>query len=153
VIGSRTAQRSIDQIRRVMRVVKGERHHRTTDVRLRKLRRTLHEFEHYLSSQNSWLVNFAQRHRGGLRAGTAVTEGTPTFLVDQRMTKLKQMRWTRRGADLLLQTRCAVYNGALGSAFGQKFQPANDPYLPMVLAARSPISRQAPTPQSCLLAE
>ena len=34
------------------------------------------------------------------------------------------MRWSRRGADLLLQVRCAVYNGALGSGFGQLFEPA-----------------------------
>lgn len=38
------------------------------------------------------------------------------------------MRRTRRGADLLLQVRCALYNGTLGSGFGQKFEPANDIY-------------------------
>jgi len=39
------------------------------------------------------------------------------------MNKSQQMRWTRRGADLLLQVRCAVYNGTLGSGFGQRFEP------------------------------
>jgi hypothetical protein len=34
------------------------------------------------------------------------------------------MRWSRRGADLLLQVRYAVCNGALGSGFGQLFVPA-----------------------------
>jgi hypothetical protein len=34
---------------------------------------------------------------------------------------LQQMRWSRRGADLLLRVRCAVYNGTLGSGFGQRF--------------------------------
>jgi hypothetical protein len=29
----------------------------------------------------------------------------------------------------------SVYNGTLGSGFGQKFQPANDPYLAMAIAA------------------
>jgi hypothetical protein len=33
------------------------------------------------------------------------------------------MRWSRRGADLLLQVRCAVYNGALGPGFGNLFEP------------------------------
>jgi hypothetical protein len=49
------------------------------------------------------------------------------------MNKLQQMRWSRRGADLLLQVRCAVYNGTFGSDFGQKFAPANDtkPHLPL----------------------
>jgi hypothetical protein len=32
------------------------------------------------------------------------------------------MRWSRRGADLLLQVRCAVLNGKLGSGFGQLFK-------------------------------
>jgi len=48
------------------------------------------------------------------------------------------MRWSRRGADLLLQVRCAVYNGTLGSGFGQKFQPANDLCPPVTTAAWPP---------------
>jgi hypothetical protein len=72
------------------------------------------------------LVSYAERHRAGLRVGTSITEGTANFLVNRRMNKSQQMRWSRRGADLLLQVRCAVYNGAFGSAFGQKFHPAND---------------------------
>ncbi len=31
------------------------------------------------------------------------------------------MRWSRRGADLLLQARCAVCNGTLGSDLGDRF--------------------------------
>jgi hypothetical protein len=37
------------------------------------------------------------------------------------------MRWSRRGADLLLQVRCAVYNGTLGSGFGHVFEPLSSP--------------------------
>jgi hypothetical protein len=51
------------------------------------------------------------------------------------MNKAQQMRWSRRGADLLLQVRCAVYNGTLDSGFGQKFRPANDPHPPIAIAA------------------
>jgi len=60
---------------------------------------------------------------------------TADFLVNRRMNKSQHMRWSRRGADLLLQVRCAVYNGTLGSGFGQRFQPANDPSPPMAIAA------------------
>ena len=70
-------------------------------------------------------MNYAERHRAGLRVGTAITEGTANFLVNRRMNKSQQMRWSRRGADLLLQVRCAVYNGTFNSGFGQKFHPAN----------------------------
>jgi hypothetical protein len=76
-----------------------------------------------------------ERYRAGLRVGTAITEGTANFLVNRRMNKSQQMRWSRRGADLLLQVRCAIYNGKLGSDFGQRFRPANDPYPSMAVAA------------------
>jgi hypothetical protein len=47
----------------------------------------------------------------------------------------QQMRWSRRSGNLLLQVRCAFYNGTLGSGFGQKLQTANDPYPPIAIAA------------------
>ena len=72
------------------------------------------------------MVNYDERHRAGLRVETAITEGTANFLVNRRMNKSQQMRWSRQGANLLLQVRCAVYNGMLGSCNGQRFHPAND---------------------------
>jgi hypothetical protein len=120
------AQRSIKRIRKVMHSFKGERGHRTPGVPSRKLWHALHEVDNYLSSQSSWLTNYAKRYRAGLRVGTSITEGTANFLVNRRMNKSQQISWSRRGADLLLQVRCAVYNGTLGSGFGQRFWPAND---------------------------
>jgi hypothetical protein len=70
-----------------------------------------------------------------LRVGTAITEGTADFLVNRRMEKSQSLRWSRRGADLLLQARCAVYNGTLGSDFGQRFRPANDQHPQAAIAA------------------
>jgi hypothetical protein len=89
----------------------------------------------YLTGQSAWLVDYAERHRAGLRVGTALTEGTANFLVNRRMAKAQQMRWTRRGAGRLLQVRCAVYNGTLGTGFGQRFQAANDQHPPTATAA------------------
>ena len=89
----------------------------------RKLRRALRAVDRHLRSQSAWLVNHAERHRAGLRIGMSVTEGTANFLVNRRMAKSQQMRWSRRGADLLLQVRCALRNGALGSGFGQLSEP------------------------------
>jgi hypothetical protein len=51
------------------------------------------------------------------------------------MNKSQQVRWSPRGADRLLQVRCAVYNGTLSSEFGQKFHPANDSFPPTAVAA------------------
>ena len=87
-----------------------------------KWRIALDEIDRYLASQSAWLVNYAERHHAGQRVGTAITEGTANFLVNRRMNKEQQMRWSRRGADLLLQVRCAVINGKLGSGLGQLFE-------------------------------
>jgi hypothetical protein len=92
----------------------------------RKLWHALHEVDSYLSGQSAWLVNYAERYRAGLRVGTSVTEGTANFLVNRRMNKSQQMRWSRRGADLLLRVRCAVYNGTLRSGVGRRFQPGSN---------------------------
>ena len=100
----------------------------------RKLWTALRALNDYLASQSDRLVDYGERHRAGLRVGTALTEGTANFLVNRRMAKSQQMRWSRRGADRLLQVRCAVHNGTLGSGFGQRFHAAND-LLPPVAAA------------------
>ena len=98
-----------------------------------------------LTGQRDWLVNYAERHRAGLRVCTAITEGTANFLVNRRMNKSQQMRWSRRGADLLLQVRSAVYNGTLGSGFGQRFQPAErSAPASSGCGLTPPISRQSP---------
>src|ERR1700674_5839230 len=132
---AKDAQITLDRIRKVMHVYKGERGHRSRGVASRKLWHALHEIDSYLRGQSARLVNYAERYRAGLRVGTSVTEGTANFLVNRRMNKSQQMRWSRRGADLLLQVRCAVYNGAFGSEYGQRFHPANDSFPPTAIAA------------------
>lgn len=118
---AKNAQRSIKRIRKVMHVFQGEHSRGAKGVVSRKLWHALHAVDKYLRDQAAWLVNYAKRHRAGLRVGTSITEGTADFLVNRRMNKSQQMRWSRRGADLLLQVRCAVYNGTLGAGFGHRF--------------------------------
>ena len=120
---AKNAKRSIDRVRKVMRVYKGERGQHTRSAPSRRLWHALLDVDRYLRGQSSWLINYAKRYRAGLRVGTSITEGTANFLVNRRMNKSQQMRWSRRGADLLLQVRCAVYNGTLGSGLGHRFQP------------------------------
>ena len=132
---AKDAQISIDRIRAVMHHFQGEQGQPKSIAPSRKLWTALHALDGYLTGQSDWLVNHAERHRAGLRVGTAITEGTANFLVNRRMNKSQQMRWSRRGADLLLQVRCAVYNGTLGSGSGQRFQPANDTHPQAAIAA------------------
>ena len=129
------AGKSIDRIRAVMHHFWGERDSRKSIAPSRKLWTALRALNGYLIGQSAWLVNYAERHRAGLRVGTAITEGTAKFLVNRRMNKSQQMRWSRRGANLLLQVRWAVYNGTLGAELGQKFHPASDSFPPTAVAA------------------
>jgi hypothetical protein len=132
---AKNAQKSLDRIRPVMHHFRGERDSRKSIAPSRKLWTALRALNKYLTGQSAWLVNYAERHRAGLRVGTAITEGTANFLVNRRMNKNQQMRWSRRGADLLLQVRCAVYNGTFGSEYGQRFYPANDALPSIAIAA------------------
>jgi hypothetical protein len=51
------------------------------------------------------------------------------------MNKSQQMRWSRRGAGLLLRVRCAVLNGKLGPGFGHLFEAEVDPKADLAMAA------------------
>jgi hypothetical protein len=112
---AKDARITLKRLRTLLPTFKGEP--------IRKLKQALRAVDRYLRSQSAWLINYAERRRAGLRVGTSLTEGTANFLVNRRMAKSQQMRWSRRGADLLLQVRCAVYNGAFGCGFGQLFEP------------------------------
>jgi hypothetical protein len=51
------------------------------------------------------------------------------------MNKRQQMRWSRRGADAVLQVRCAIYNGMLGTGFGRLFNLGSEPSQQLTMAA------------------
>ena len=118
---AKNAQRSITRIGKFMHVFKGEHRQGAKGVASRKLWHALHAVDKYLRGQAEWLVNYAKRYRAGDQVGTSITEGTANFLVNRRMNKSQQMPWSRNGADLLLQVRCAVYNGTLGAGIGNRF--------------------------------
>jgi hypothetical protein len=118
---AKDAKATLERIRGVLPVFQGEGG-RKGDPGWRRLWTAVRAIDRYLTSQSAWLVNYAERHRAGLRVGTSLTEASANFLVNRRMNKAQQMRWSRRGADLLLQVRCAVLNGKFDSGFGQLFE-------------------------------
>jgi hypothetical protein len=95
----------------------------------------LHEIDEYLTGQSVWLVNYADLYRACLLVGTSITEGTANFRVNQRMNKRQQMRWSRRGADAVVQIRCATYNGMLETGLGHLFNPGSEPSQQLAMAA------------------
>ncbi len=84
---AKDAQVSIDRVRAVMHHFQGEPDQRRSTAPSRKLWTALRALDRYLTGQSAWLVNYAERHRAGLRVGTAITEGTANVLVNRRMNK------------------------------------------------------------------
>ncbi len=88
----------------------------------RKLARTLHEFDHYIRTNQSSIPNYGDRYRNGEAISSAVAESSVNQIVSKRFVKKQQMRWTRRGAHLLLQVRTQVLDNTLTATF-QRWYP------------------------------
>ena len=85
--------------------------------RQRKLYKALAEFEHYIDANAAWIPNYGERYRCGETISNAFVESAVNQVVSKRMVKKQQMRWTPRGAHLLLQIRAQVLNNDLHSTF------------------------------------
>jgi hypothetical protein len=90
---------------------------RTPQIPLKKLARALDEFGTYVDNNSNAIVNYGERYRCGERISTGFVESTVNQLLAKRFVKKPQMRWTPRGAHLLLQVRAKVLNGDLETVF------------------------------------
>jgi hypothetical protein len=95
---------------------------RPVQVALKKLSRAMQEFGTYIDGNATSIVNYAERYRCGERIATGFVESTINQVVSKRFVKKQQMRWTPRGAHLLLQVRVRVLNDELRTAF-QRWYP------------------------------
>ena len=68
------------------------------------------------------IVNYGKRHRCGERISTGFVESAVNQVIAKRFVKKQQMRWTPRGAHLLLQIRTQVLNDELRASF-EKWYP------------------------------
>ena len=82
-----------------------------------KLLKALYEFEHYMDANKSFIPNYGDRYRNGERIATGFVESTVNQVISKRFVKKQQMRWTERGAHLLLQVRTKTLNEELRSTF------------------------------------
>ena len=76
-----------------------------------KVGRLLGELETYVCGQSDIIIDYATARRRKEPISTAVTESTVQWLLHRRTNAQQQMRWTPRGAHLMLKVRCAVMNG------------------------------------------
>jgi hypothetical protein len=95
----------------------------------RKLLKAVREFARYIRANASFLPNYGDRYRHGETISSAFVESTVNQVVSKRMVKKQQMRWSPRGAHLLLQVRTAVLNEDLRSTFC-RWYPGMPPAAP-----------------------
>jgi hypothetical protein len=88
-----------------------------TYPRFPQLVRAVQKFRTYIEKNRGFLPNYGQRYRGGETITTAFVESTVNSVLSKRFVKRQSMRWTKRGAHLLLQTRIKVLNNELVSTF------------------------------------
>ena len=67
----------------------------------------------YIRLNKDAIVDYRARYRSGRRIATALAESAVNSVTARRMVKRQQMRWSKRGAHLMLQVRAAVMNGDL----------------------------------------
>ena len=84
---------------------------------IKAFRKGVDEFCTYIRRNTHTIPNYAERHRYGERVSTAFAESTVNAVVGKRFAKRQQMRWSKRGAHLMLQTRTRVLDDTLRAKF------------------------------------
>jgi hypothetical protein len=75
-----------------------------------KLARAVREFGGYLAANASAIPNYGERRLAGETISTSFVESAVNQVISKRMVKKQQMRWSPRGAHLLLQIRTRILN-------------------------------------------
>ena len=78
------------------------------------MEKAVREFGGYIRANREFIANYGDRWRNQERIATGFVESTVNQVVAKRMVKKQQMRWTKRGAHLLLQIRTRVLNEEWG---------------------------------------
>ena len=85
----------------------------------------------YLKNNAESLPDYGRRYRAGERISTAFVESVVNQIIDKRMSKSQQMRWSPQSAHLMLQVRIRVIDDRLRQDF-ERWYPgfaANDATL------------------------
>ncbi|HEX3994274.1 MAG TPA: ISKra4 family transposase, partial [Acetobacteraceae bacterium] len=94
----------------------------------RKVARLLGDLETYVSGQSDIIIDYAPTRRREEPISTAITESTVQWLLHRRMNAQQQMRWSPRGAHLMLKVRTTVVNGTLNRDYGVAERWARRPF-------------------------
>ena len=100
-----------------------------------RLLKAVREFDSYIRANAERIPNYWERQRAGEAISTAFTESAVNQVISKRMVKKQQMRWTPRGAHLLLQVRTRVLNDQLADDFHRWYPGLSRTLDPVTLAA------------------
>jgi len=95
------------------------------DPHWHKLYRSVADFMTYINQNQALIPNYGERHFYGETISTSFVESAVNQIISKRFVKKQQMRWTKRGAHLLLQLRTKVLNEELKLVF-QHWYPRMD---------------------------
>jgi hypothetical protein len=101
------------------------------DDKQRAFFKQLSEFRVYIGRNSEEIPNYGERHRCGEPISTATAEATVNRVISRRMVKKQQMRWSPRGAHLLLQIRTRVLNDDLIADFARWYPGLTSPAQPL----------------------
>ncbi len=104
------AQQTIDELAADLDMIE-------EDPSSHKFLKALGEFDHYIANNAGFIPNYGDRYRHGEKIATGFVESTVNQVISKRLVKKQSMRWTDRGAHLLLQVRTKVLNNELRSTF------------------------------------
>jgi hypothetical protein len=90
----------------------------------------LRGLETYVSGQADLIIDDATARRSDEPISTATTESTVQWLLHRRMGANQQMRWSPRGAHLMLKVRTAVANDTLPEDHAAAERWARRPFRP-----------------------
>jgi hypothetical protein len=78
-----------------------------------KVVKLLRGLETYVAGQAELIIDYAAARHDAEPISTAPTESAVQWLLDRRMGTNQRMRWSPRGAHMMLKVRTAVANGTL----------------------------------------
>src|SRR5437773_6013145 len=79
------------------------------------MEKAVRKFDSYIRANRQFIPNYGDRWRNKERISTGFVESTVNQVISKRMVKKQQMRWTKRGAHLLLQIRTRVLKEEWGA--------------------------------------
>ena len=91
----------------------------TMSLERKKLLKAVREFGGYIATNQQFIPDYGDRYRNDETITTSFVESAVNQVVSKRFVKSQQMRWSQRGADLLLQIRTQVLNKELRTRFQQ----------------------------------